>query len=402
VSRRAGSVAAWTVGGLAIAATIAGIVLNAATNAPLDAYSFPDPGIALAFPLVGALIASRRPENSVGWVMLAAGAGSALTVASGAYAYAAQITFPGLPGEAWAGWLQNWVWSIPFVLIASVLLVVFPDGRVPSRWWRGVVVVAVAFMGLIALTSALIPTVESGIGGNPIPSPFPVTLPKGVGEGLQGFGFVVGLALMIVCVVGLVRRFRRSSGVLRAQLSWFTYGYVVGVVALVASVVIGTPWSGEVSAPVLVVLNSILPALAIGSIAVGVGIAVFRYRLFDIDRIISRTLLYSLLTALLVGVYAVIVIGIGTATGRSDNPVLIAGATLVVAALFGPARSRLQSVIDRRLYRRRYDAERVLTEFGSRLRDEVDVDELRRLLGATAERTVQPERVRVWIRGVDS
>jgi hypothetical protein len=134
-------------------------------------------------------------------------------------------------------------------------------------------------------------------------------------------------------------------------------------------------------------------------IPVSIGVAILRYRLYDIDRIISRTLLYSLLTAVLVGVYALIVVGIGTLTGRSENPVLIAAATLLVAALFRPLRRRLQTRIDRRLFRRRYDAEHVLGAFASMLRDEIDLGALSSELRATVTQTVQPSVVSVWIRG---
>jgi hypothetical protein len=312
------------------------------------------------------------------------------------YAHAAQITYPGLPGEEWAGWLQNWVWAIGFVLLANVLLVVFPDGKVPSRWWRAVVAVSLANMVFIAVTAALAPTVASGVGGKPVPSPFPLTLPKATAELLQGMGFVLGLVLMVVCVIGLVRRFRRSTGVLRLQLSWFTYCYAVAVFALVASVVIGGSESNTFSAQNVV--SELIVATAVGSIAVGVGVAVFRYRLYDIGRVINRTIVYTLLTAVLVGVYALIVIGIGTLTGGSNNPVVIAGATLFVAALFGPLRRRLQGAIDRRMYRRRYDAERVIGTFAVLLRDEIDLGRLSTELRSTVAQAVQPSRVSVWIR----
>jgi hypothetical protein len=251
-------------------------------------------------------------------------------------------------------------------------------------------------MVFIAVTAALAPTVASGVGGKPVPSPFPLTLPKATAELLQGMGFVLGLVLMVVCVIGLVRRFRRSTGVLRLQLSWFTYCYAVAVFALVASVVIGGSESNTFSAQNVV--SELIVATAVGSIAVGVGVAVFRYRLYDIGRVINRTIVYTLLTAVLVGVYALIVIGIGTLTGGSNNPVVIAGATLFVAALFGPLRRRLQGAIDRRMYRRRYDAERVIGTFAVLLRDEIDLGRLSTELRSTVAQAVQPSRVSVWIR----
>jgi hypothetical protein len=187
--------------------------------------------------------------------------------------------------------------------------------------------------------------------------------------------------------------------VLRLQLSWFTWAFAVAVFFLIVNFMAAGP-NGEDTT--VAAIAGVLMSAGFAFVAVGVGIAVLRYRLYDIGRIINRTIVYALLTAVLVGLYAAIVVGIGSLLGGRSSPVLIAAATLVVAALAGPARRRIQTLIDRRFYRRRYDAERVLAEFGSRLRDEVDVDELRRLLGTTAERTVQPERVGVWIRGVDS
>jgi len=166
--------------------------------------------------------------------------------------------------------------------------------------------------------------------------------------------------------------------------------------------VIGTIAASQSTLEAADAVASVATAVALGFIAVSVGIAVLRYRLYDVGRLVNRTIVYALLTAVLVALYAALVVGIGTALGRTSSPVLIAGATLVVAGAAGPLRRRIQSLIDRRFSRRRYDAGRTLAEFGVRLRDEVDVDELRRLLRQTADATVQPARVMVWIRGMDS
>jgi predicted membrane-bound spermidine synthase len=158
------------------------------------------------------------------------------------------------------------------------------------------------------------------------------------------------------------------------------------------------PWlEAATPAPIAVLQTAAICSFVL--IPLSMGVAILRYRLYDIDRLISRTISYFVLTALLVGVYVAIVVGIGAATGRTNSPILIAGATLVVAALFGPARRRIQGLIDRRLYRRRYDAERVLGTFASRLRDELDLDTLSNELGAAASSAVQPATVGVWIQG---
>ncbi len=397
--RRAVSALAWTVAGLSVLVALASLVLWGLTDGVLASLTFPFPGIAIAFPPVGALIASRRPGNPVGWVMLLVGVGGAMTLGAGVYGYAALVTRPSLGGEDWAYWLTSWVWTVSFIPLATFLLPIFPQGRLGSRRWRLVVGAAVVDMVVLLVSGALVPSIETVAPGVRVANPLGLHGGPGIAQAVQSIAFGVAFVLMVVCVVGQIRRFRRSTGVLRLQLSWFTAGYTVAAVGLAANVL-----GSDAAHPEAVVgiVGGIVSCVGFAGVAIGVGIAVFRYRLYDLGRVVNRTIVYAILTAVLVGLYAAIVVGIGSAIGRASSPVLIAGATLVVAALAGPARRRIQALIDRRFYRRRYDAERVLTEFGSRLRDEVDVDELRRMLGATAERTVQPERVGVWIRGVDS
>jgi hypothetical protein len=397
MSRRAASVTAWTIGFVSLGITLGSLVLWVVTDGTLASLSFPDPGIAIAFPLVGALVAARRPENPVGWVMLVVGVGGALTLASGVYGYAALVSRPSLPGEDWSYWVSSWVWTAAFVPLVTILLPIFPQGTLPSRRWRIVVGAAVVALVTIMVTGALVDPIETAIlPGRKVPNPL------GIGWGpaaaVQSGAYMACLVLMVVCVVGLVRRYRASRGVLRLQLTWFTYAFAVALAFLILNFVASGP-NRETTAGIVA---GVLASVGFGFVAVGVGVAVMRYRLYDIGRVVNRTIVYALLTAVLVGVYAAIVVGIGTAIGRRSSPVLIAGATLVVAALAGPARRGIQSLIDRRFNRRKYDAERTLAEFGTRLRDEVDVEELRRLLGQTADQTLQPERVRVWIRGVDS
>jgi hypothetical protein len=203
---------------------------------------------------------------------------------------------------------------------------------------------------------------------------------------------------MVASVISLIVRFRRSRGVERLQLKWLATAasISVGLYAL-ADLFSLTSW-GRTHDPLWLSTLQNVSVVAFLLIPISIAVAILRYRLYDIDRIISRTVSYFLLTALLVGVYALIVVGIGTLTGRSENPVLIAGATLAVAALFRPARRRLQNAIDHRLYRRRYDAEDVLGSFATLLRDQLDLGALSSELQATVTQAVQPSTVSVWIR----
>jgi hypothetical protein len=395
MSRRTTSVAAWVVGGASLLIAVGGLILWAVSGVSITALAFPDPGIALTFPLVGAVIASKRPENPVGWIMLAVGLGGSLTMASSVYGDAALLPGSTLPGGTWADWISNWAWAPTYLLLVTVLIPLFPDGRPASRRRRLVVTCALLVVAVNVLAGALAPTISTPVPGLKVPNPLGVPGWARAALGLQVVSVFAGIALMIVCVVGLVRRFRASHGVLRLQLSWFTFGFVVGLAFMIVNIAAS---GSDRTEPPLAVVAGVVSSLGFGFVAVAVGIAVFRYRLYAIDRIVSRTISYFLLTALLVGVYALIVVGIGTLTGGSDNPVLIAGATLLVAAMFGPLRRRVQAAVDRRFNRRRYDAERVLGSFSSRLRDELDLDALAGELVTTASSAVQPATVGVWIR----
>ena len=376
MSRRATSVAAWIVGVVSLAITVASLVLWAVTGGPLGSLSFPDPGIAIAFPLVGALIAraarrtrwagscscraGRRPHARLGRVRLRRADRPAVAPRGGLGVLGLELGVDGGVRSARHGPAAH--------LPAGTAAVASVAGRGGSGRDR--------------------PGHDHGRGrpGEPDREPVaPRAAPCRIRWGwvgtaasaVQGVAYAVTLALMVVCVVGLIRRYRAARGVLRLQLSWFTYSFAIALAFLILNfMTAGSAHEPAASAA------GMLASAGFAFVAVGVGMAVLRYRLYDIGRIVNRTIVYALLTAVLVGLYAVIVVGIGTVLGRRSSPVLIAGATLVVAALAGPARRRIQTLIDRRFYRRRYDAERVLAEFGARLRDEVDVDELRRLLGA--------------------
>jgi hypothetical protein len=356
------------------------------------------PGFALAlllaftaFMVVGAVIVAHRPGNAIGWLFSAIG----LLTATGAlaldYAQYAYVTRPGsLPGAILAAWDQWW-WLPMFALILVFTPLLFPTGRLPSARWRPVAVLAAAATTAIAILGALQPTltlqnvdytVRNPIGLAGVPDPE---------EGALGsvlFGVLAVCA--VAALVSLVLRFRRSRGVERQQLKWVTYAAALPI--LLQAVPTPLP-EGAIS--------DVLFGLTIAFIPIAAGIAILRYRLYDIDRLINRTLVYGLLTAILGLGYAAAVLVLGEVFGGigAEPPSwAVAAATLAVAALFQPARRRIQVVVDRRFNRRKYDAAKTVEAFSVRLRDEIDLDALSAELLAVVDQTLQPTQVWLWLR----
>lgn len=344
-----------------------------------------------AFPLVGAVIASRRPDNAIGWLFLGVGLLLALTNLAGSYADYAVFARPGtLPAGVWAAWAVPWLDPLFFFGVV-LLLLVFPSGRLPSRRWRPVLwALVIAQLGVV-LTSALEPgfVFEDSL---PVENPAGIEAANGVREVVAtvcGFVFV-GSAITVVG--GLILRFRRARGIERLQFKWLTLSACLLLVSFLSFslVSIGLPERVAVG----------LVGLAFASIPIAVGAAVLRYRLYEIDRAISRALVYGSLTVVLGAAYVGLVLGgqwvTSSFAGGSD--LAIAVSTLVVAALFLPVRARVQRVVDRRFYRRRYDAQRTLEAFAARLREQVELESLRVELRAVVEETMQPAHVGLWLR----
>jgi hypothetical protein len=338
------------------------------------------------FLVVGCLILARRPGNLIGWIFTAVGL---LTAAAGlaepyaTYAYA----HPGsLPVPLVAAWVNTWIWSPTILLMVVFPLLLFPTGRSLSPRWRPVTWLAVGLTAAYTGAGALAPALQ-------LPTGRTVANPIGVAgidldRGLLG-AVLSGLLLVVLAaaILALVVRFRRSRGIERQQLKWFTYAGALVLLAPLSNALIGN---------VSYVLVLALP--------VAVGVAVLRYRLYDIDRLINRTVVYGLLTALLAGVYAGVVLVLGQlfgGIGGQPPSWVVAGATLAVAAMFQPARRRIQAVVDRRFNRRKYDAARTVEAFSVRLRDEVDLDALSAELLAVVDQTIQPTRASLWLRPSD-
>ena len=339
-----------------------------------------------AFLVVGCLILARRPGNVIGWIFAAVGllttaAGLAETYAKYAYAH------PGsLPAPLVAVWLFGWIWN-PIIFLTLVFpLLLFPTGRSLSPRWRPVTWLGISLTGAVTALAALSPSLQLP-DEQIVPNPIGVAVADIDAAPLSTILSGLLLLLLAAAVASMVVRFRRSSGIERQQLKWFTYA---GVLVLLA------PLS-----------NSLLPSLynapylLVIALPISVGIAVLRYRLYDIDRLINRTVVYGLLTVLLAGIYAGAVLVLGQLFGGvGGNPPswAVAGATLAAAAVFQPLRRRIQQGVDRRFNRRRYDAARTIEAFSARLRDEVDLDTLSVELLAVVDQTMQPTVASMWLR----
>ena len=343
----------------------------------------------LVYVLVGAVVAARRPTNPLGWLMLGMGALSSLAVLLGAYAGYALVARPGLPAGEEAAWVTSWAyWPVLSGIVLMVLIFPegAPDGRV-ATWTARTCLVA---SGFLTLGTSITPGPMDGFGG--VANPFGVPELSPVVRVVTTLSTLVLAATFLVALVSVFVRLRRSAGVERRQLSWFGYATVL----MVVSQLINVPVFGLDSS----LLGLLAVVLAIVAFPTAVAVAILRYRLYDIDRIISRTLVYGVLTATLVATYlvSVLLLGIVLEPFARGSDLVVAASTLAVAALFRPVRARIQRVVDRRFYRSRYDAVRTVEAFAGRLRQEVDLDAVSSDLGRAVREAVQPTHVSLWLR----
>jgi hypothetical protein len=344
-----------------------------------------------AFMAVGVVIVAHRSGNAVGWIFSAIGLLTATGVLATEYATYVSRTRPGSPpGVVLAAWYTSWWWYPTLVLVLVFTPLLFPNGRLLSSRWRPVAVAAGLGTAVIIALSALQPTLQNE--DHPVRNPIGlagVPDPEAGALGAALFGLLLLCAL--AAVLSVVLRFRRSRGVERQQLKWFTYAVaLMGVFLLLTDYLL--PQSGVVD---------MLYGLVVALVPVAAGVAILRYRLYDIDRLVNRTLVYGALTALLGALYAGAVLVLGQLFGGvGGNPPswAVAGATLAVAALFQPARRRTQAVVDRRFNRRKYDAAETIQAFSTRLRDQIDLDTLAAELLAVVDQTMEPTRVSLWLR----
>ena len=397
---RSGVVSSAVAGVLVVAA-----VLLAAASVPLNALTHQNGlvngvnvVVAVLFSAVGFVVVRRQPRNAVGWILLTLPAGLQLLPADAA-SYALLVYRLGhrlpLGGVAL---LLEYSWAPASVLLGLVILL-FPDGRLPSPRWRPVLwsylaVVACLAGSTYALAVAALTArpvrVDSGGGLTAVDAP-PGSSAWAIFDRLI---FPVFVAFWLSFVVAQVLSWSRSSGERRQQLKWLMSGAAV----LAVSEVIGQPvlnFYPDLPAGVQLVLNVLL-ALGAAALPASIAVAILKYRLYDIDRLISRTLAYAIVTGLLVGLYAGLVL-LATGVFRFRTPVAVAAATLAAAGLFHPLRQRVQRVVDRRFNRARYDADKTVAAFAARLQDAVDLDAVQAGLATAVQQTLEPAHISVWI-----
>jgi len=342
---------------------------------------------------VGTMIVSRRPENPIGWILCAIGFLWATNIFSGLYAIQALVTPPGsLPTGEIAAWVATWVVWPAYGLLAY-LFFLFPDGRPLSRRWRPLLWINGILIVASVLVGALTPGPIAGLEG--IRNPLGI---EGYGGSLTFVGEMLFYAidvLVLASVVSVFLRLRHARGTTRLQIEWLAYAAALLGIVVIVGLVGDLLFGGFGWWLFLVVI------LAFLGLPISIGVAVLRYRLYEIDIIINRTLVYGSLTAMLVLVYAGCVVGLQyilRALTGEESQLAMVSSTLLVAALFNPFRRRIQTFIDRRFYRRKYDAAKTLEAFSAKLRDETDLDSLNSELLSTVRETVQPEHVSLWLR----
>ena len=353
--------------------------------------------MALTYLAVGGLVATRLPTNPIGWLFGVAGLFMGLTSIS--YGYAALVVDPTTHSQPGAGvtaaWISSVSWIPPLLCVPALVFLLFPDGRPIGPRWRGVVVMIGAGLGLVLAGIGLR---EGGLVDSPRPAlANPVgLLPLSVAEATATAGFVLSLVSVVLAAWSLIIRFRRSRSVERLQLKWLMWS--AGFLPLYLAVGLVT-WvldrrGGDLP-------GELVLALCLTVVPLAVGAAILRYRLYDIDLVINRTLVYATLTATLAAAYltSVLLLRVALDPLTSGSDLAVAGSTLAVAALFRPLRTRIQATVDRRFYRARYDAALTLDSFATHLRDELDLATLQHDLRRVVLDTVHPTDVSVWLKG---
>jgi hypothetical protein len=338
-------------------------------------------------PILGGLIASRRPKNPYGWLWIGFGLGFALVTFAQAYAaYALVVAAGSLPAPRTVSVLAESEGFAVAVALLPLLLLLFPDGRLPSQRWRFVAWSIIAVGSVVVICAPLLSEPANRRFVNPIG----IEGAAGEAIGVLAFGgLYVLFGAIALSGLSLVLRYRRAAGVERQQIKWFAYAAV-----LFCGFLVLTSFLPDL-------LNSLLGSAAVLGLSASVGVAILKYRLYDIDLIINRTLVYGSLTAALVGVYfggiVVLQSALRALTGQESTLAVVAS-TLAIAALFNPLRRRVQALVDRRFYRRKYDAAKTLAAFNTRLRDETELDTLSSDVVGVVRETMQPAHVSLWLR----
>jgi hypothetical protein len=403
MSTRTASWLAWSLAGLCVAMFLASIVLHVLAHPSQEEPTSTGDTLSelliffsfLAFPMVGALVASRHPKNPVGWICLTVGLFWTLIFLGD--------SIPGSgPYPVTIAALTQAIWIPPVGLLGIYLILLFPDGKLPSRRWRPLAWLSGMVMVLASLGITFSPGPLEGHPG--------VSNPLGL-EGAPPWVFTAGIAIllllplcMIASALSLVLRYRRSWGEEREQIKWIAFAAsVVGLlylITMVSSFTFSGPW-GAAGTPLWLGLLQQVSLVSFTAVPIAVGFAVLKYRLYDIDLLINRTLVYGSLSATLVVLYfggIVVLQGVFVALTGEKSTLAVVASTLLIAALFNPLRRGIQGFIDRRFYRNKYDARKTLDVFSVNLRNETDLDALSSDLVGVVRETVQPTHVSLWLR----
>jgi hypothetical protein len=395
MSYRTAAWLAWSLWGLALTLTALALLLLALILSHPDThiydYWFNNTTIVIDV-TVGAIVASRRPENPVGWLLCLSGLTTSISHFSSEYAIYTLLAKPNsLPaGEAFA-WIATWI--LPIMIGFGVfILLLFPTGRLPSRRWRWLAWLTITFVFVGMISGAFSPGPVDGLG--PLRNPLGI---EGFTNGYKAILYPMAPFLYAASALSVFVRLRRATGVERQQIKWFAYTAGVIAIAIVLQImtlVVETPlWFERAEFALFTAAGT--------ANTVSIGIAILKYRLYEIDIIINRTLVYGSLTATLVALYfggIVVLQRIFVALTGQQSTLAVVASTLLIAALFNPLRRRIQSFIDRRFYRRKYDARKTLEAFSSKLRDETDLETLNKELVGVIRETMQPAHASLWLR----
>jgi len=400
MSRSVAVLLAWSVCALSLVLAALGLLFLALNRShpggPTYELALQDTLMVVAWSAVGVLIASRRPAHPIGWLFSALGLSSGVQLLCGEYAiYALVVERGALPGSQVSVWITCWLW-VPTNVLVGFMTLLFPDGRLPSPRWRAIVwlngIMAVAGSFTAAFLPGQSPFIEA------IDNPFGLEGLKDVKDLVDGV--LEALSYGVLGVAGLAAlyvRFRRGLGAERQQIKWLAYAGTV----LLTGTILSYAGPESLSGSWLRHFGFALQVIGLVGLPVAIGIAIFKYRLFEIDLIINRTFVYGTLTATLVALYfggTVLLQRIFVALTGEKSTLAVVASTLLIAALFNPLRRRTQAFIDRRFYRRKYDAAKTLEAFSAKLRDETDLDALSEDLRSVVGETMQPAHASLWLR----
>jgi len=393
MSTRAAAWLTWSMCALSLVLTALSLLFIALllqSDAPIYYYWLETSMVSAGYSTVGAIVASRLPESPIGWLFCAIGFTFGAVHFCAEYANYTLLAPPGsLPGVEAAAWLTSWVWVGGLGLVVFLDLL-FPNGRLPSARWR----LFAWFTASALVPAATLAAISPGrIISSTLHNPLGIEGLPNASKAIEAFMY----GLVVVGATSMLMRLRYAGRIERQQIKWFAYATVV----VISGVILKNVVYPMVSVTWLWWVGLILTAVGVVSSPVAMGLAIFRYRLYEIDLLINRTLVYGSLTVMLVGVYAgsiVVLQGFLRALTGQESTLAIVASTLVIAALFNPLRRRIQGFIDRRFYRRKYDARKTLEAFSAKLRDDTDLDALSADLVGMVKETMQPAHVSLWLR----